>query len=560
MAEGGTGRSRTLRPISYAILAAVVLVTAVGAWLMHGVVNDQERRLLDERTKEVQAYLQGTFGTIPAQFGALLAVAASTQGSPAAFAGNATPLVAPDPSKGGFASLELLKVDGGTATVLATAGAAEEQPGEPVSRPVRRALVESVAAGGFGSTPVYRVGDERHLDLALGGAGYVVLTDSQIHPYTGASPNPNAPFHEVLGAVYAAGEPVTDQAVISSVPLAKLPLEGNTGSATVTLGSGPQQVKWLLVIKPRGWLAGGVAHAVPWIMLAAGLVIAGVATGTVEALARRRRYALELVDERTAELRTSLEELARTQRELVRQERLAAVGQFASTVGHELRNPLSVLTNALYLIRSHVGRLAEPLPESLTRNLDAADREVGAAERIVQDILEFSRDREPRRTETDLVGLVEEALTVTPPPDGVQVSTEFADALPPASVDRDQLRQVLLNLLTNAYQAMPDGGVLTVRVQVVNGAVSVSVADTGQGMDERTQAQVFEPFFTTKARGVGLGLAVCRRVVEAHGGTLAVTSAPGEGSTFRLVLPVVAAPRSPQDAGQTTAERTGVSP
>ena len=107
-----------------------------------------------------------------------------------------------------------------------------------------------------------------------------------------------------------------------------------------------------------------------------------------------------------------------------------------------------------------------------------------------------------------------------------------------ALADRDQLRQVLLNLLTNAYEAMPEGGTVSFSVRETGGRLEIRVADSGIGMDEETAARVFEPFFTRKARGIGLGLAVTKRIVDSHGGTISVVTSPGGGSTFTVDLPV----------------------
>jgi signal transduction histidine kinase len=135
--------------------------------------------------------------------------------------------------------------------------------------------------------------------------------------------------------------------------------------------------------------------------------------------------------------------------------------------------------------------------------------------------------------------LVTEALSVVPPPDGVQVIQRGGSQV--VDVDRDQIRQVLLSLITNAYDAMPGGGVLTVSTTSEPGSAQITVTDTGMGMDQETRDSIFTPFFTKKARGIGLGLAVTKRVVEAHGGTIAVQSTPAAGTSFTLTLPVVAA-------------------
>jgi signal transduction histidine kinase len=276
-------------------------------------------------------------------------------------------------------------------------------------------------------------------------------------------------------------------------------------------------------------------------MLAGGVLLALLATGIVETLVRRREYALGLVAARTEELEDSLAELASAHDQLVRSERLAAIGQLASTVGHELRNPLGVISNALYLLRGDFG----PAPSApALRHLNTADREVSAATVIVSDLLEFARERKPVLDRVDIRSLVDEVLSVAPAPSGIAVVPELPDEPLEAPADRDMLRQVLLNLVTNAYQAMPDGGMLTLTATGGAGVVQVRVQDTGSGMSPETQSRLFEPFFTTKARGVGLGLAVSRRLVEAHGGDIVVESQEGRGSTFRMVLPSIARPRS----------------
>ncbi|HET9187008.1 MAG TPA: ATP-binding protein, partial [Acidothermaceae bacterium] len=246
---------------------------------------------------------------------------------------------------------------------------------------------------------------------------------------------------------------------------------------------------------------------------------------------------LALVDERTAALRRSLDQLEHAQQAVVANERLAALGQMAATVGHELRNPLGVLTNSMYLIRRSTLATAD---DRLNRQLDTADREISAATLIVSDLLEFSRPRAANPTTVDVEGLLAEAVSVAPPPTGIRVE-QVGGGLPPVVADRDQIRQVILNLLTNAYEAMPDGGLVTVGGKKADDAVEIFVTDGGTGMDEQTRAQVFEPFFSKKIKGTGLGLAVSKRIAESHGGTLSITSEEGRGTTAVLALPLAPA-------------------
>ena len=174
------------------------------------------------------------------------------------------------------------------------------------------------------------------------------------------------------------------------------------------------------------------------------------------------------------------------------------------------------------------------------RHLETAEREVSAATVIVSDLLEFARGRQPVVADVDVVALVDEVLTILPPPTGVEVDRPPVVGNVVARIDRDMMRQVLLNLVGNGYQAMPDGGRLTVTVTSYDGAVGIAVQDTGGGIEPAAKERLFEPFFTTKARGVGLGLVVCKRIVEAHGGQIGVESVVGKGSTFCFTIPVAA--------------------
>src|SRR5262249_47426244 len=145
----------------------------------------------------------------------------------------------------------------------------------------------------------------------------------------------------------------------------------------------------------------------------------------------------------------------------------------------------------------------------------------------------------------DITDLLSEALEVAAPPDRVQIERRFPEAAALVAADRAQLRQVLLNLIANAYEAMPDGGVLSLGVDVdvaPTGFVGVTVGDTGQGMDDYTLDRVFRPFFTSKPEGTGLGLAIVRRIVDSHGGSIVLESVVGAGTLCTLRLPAADAP------------------
>ncbi|HEX6534446.1 MAG TPA: ATP-binding protein [Gemmatimonadaceae bacterium] len=251
------------------------------------------------------------------------------------------------------------------------------------------------------------------------------------------------------------------------------------------------------------------------------------------------RNALESrVAERTAELTTALDRLHAAQEELVRKEKLALLGQLAGGVGHELRNPLGVMTNAVH----YLGLVLRDAPPTVVEYLGILRAQIGLAERIVGDLLDSARVRPPQREPVAAARLVADQLERMGPTPGVDVRLDVPADLPHACVDRVQTGQVLLNLLTNGVQAMAErGGTLTVRARVEEGArLRIDVSDTGPGIAPEHLERVFEPLFTTKARGLGLGLSVARTLARVNGGDIAVASRPGAGSTFTLTMPTIA--------------------
>jgi signal transduction histidine kinase len=214
-------------------------------------------------------------------------------------------------------------------------------------------------------------------------------------------------------------------------------------------------------------------------------------------LIREQRLAQEALEEKTRALETA-------QEELVRQERLATLGQLAAGMSHELRNPLGVIRNSVYYLN-----MVLPEEQRIRKHLSILDREVSSATRIISGLLDFSRVRPP-----------------------TQVLTELH--LPLLAVDPDQVRLILGNLISNAIQAMPDGGVLAIEVVRADGGVAVVVVDTGDGIAGEHLEKIFEPLFTTKARGIGLGLDLVRRLAESNGASIAVESTPKQGSRFTV--------------------------
>jgi signal transduction histidine kinase len=237
------------------------------------------------------------------------------------------------------------------------------------------------------------------------------------------------------------------------------------------------------------------------------------------------------------------QELRSMTQQLWQAAKLASVGELAASIAHELNNPLGTVSLRLE------GVLAKtPADDPRRRSLEIVDQEVQRMARLVGNLLHFSR---AGRDQVSTVDIREELTRTIELTDhhlrrrGVEVATEFNPSAPVIYADRQQLRQVFLNLFTNAGDAMPKGGRLTPRLrpgELPDGtpAVVVEVSDTGIGIAPELLVRVFEPFFTTKeeGKGTGLGLAICRRIVQGHRGTLQIESEVGRGTTVRVTLPV----------------------
>jgi PAS domain S-box-containing protein len=235
-----------------------------------------------------------------------------------------------------------------------------------------------------------------------------------------------------------------------------------------------------------------------------------------------------------AEVQEHTRQLREAQEQLVRQERLAMLGQLAGSIGHELRNPLGVITNAVYYLK-----MAQPDVNVTVREyLDIIENETRTSDKIVTDLLDFTRIKSLDPEPASVPELVGQTLQRFPVPQTMTVSLKLPKRLPQIYADPHHIVQILGNLVTNAYQAMTDGGKLTISAAAQSGMMKIAVRDTGEGIPPENMNKLFEPLFTTKARGIGLGLAVSRKLAEANGGRIEVQSVPGKGSTFTLYMPV----------------------
>lgn len=223
-----------------------------------------------------------------------------------------------------------------------------------------------------------------------------------------------------------------------------------------------------------------------------------------------------------------------------RVEKLAAVGQLAASVGHEVRNPLSAARNALAFL-SRVIPATDPASNPRVHQfISLADRELAACNKIVEDLLDFARERPLNFTACPLGPLVAEVVEVVRRPDSTRLVVDIPEKSQPVDADRDQLRQLLGNLVQNAVEAVPGDreGEVTIKIVEADGMALIRVIDNGDGIPEGDRQRVFEPLVTTKSKGTGLGLAIVANIVKRHGGTIQITSEMGRGTTFEVALPL----------------------
>ncbi|MGA2239913.1 MAG: ATP-binding protein [Candidatus Bathyarchaeia archaeon] len=228
---------------------------------------------------------------------------------------------------------------------------------------------------------------------------------------------------------------------------------------------------------------------------------------------------------------------------LLNAERMATIGETTSMVGHDLRNPLQVVVSTLYLAKKKLGTLPESFRENLEKSnlivaLETIENEAQYMNKIVSDLQSYAAPMNLDLTHLDIREFVEDILSQLDIPGNIKTILTAPDSPPSIMIDKSLMRRALTNLIMNAFQAMPDGGELRIMVSKTDRNLRISFIDTGVGIPKENMGRLFKPLFTTKAKGQGFGLAVCKRVVEAHDGSMAVVSEPGQGSTFTIELPL----------------------
>ncbi|MCX5782901.1 MAG: ATP-binding protein, partial [Elusimicrobia bacterium] len=247
-------------------------------------------------------------------------------------------------------------------------------------------------------------------------------------------------------------------------------------------------------------------------------------------LERLNRMLESKVEARTRELKSA-------QDELIKKERLAAIGQMASIVSHEIRNPLAVISNSIYYIKTKPG--PAPAEPKVTKHISMIEEEVKQADAIIDEILGFARTRELILSKVNVDDYVKEILISYPFPAHIEVAKNFSCGVALVEIDTEEMRQAIRNIIGNSIEVMPDKGAVNVETLLAGGSACIKIADSGPGIKKDILDRIFTPFFTTKARGTGLGLAIVKKAVERHRGKIEVFSEEGKGATFIISIPLV---------------------
>jgi two-component system sporulation sensor kinase A len=231
---------------------------------------------------------------------------------------------------------------------------------------------------------------------------------------------------------------------------------------------------------------------------------------------------------------------------LLKSQRLATIGELAAMVGHDLRNPLTGITGATYNLKRHLGKRID----SETREaLEIIEQDIQHSDKIISDLLEYSREIHLDLRETDAKSITKDALAHAK----ILAKIRMVDSTrnqPKILIDADKMRRIFVNLIKNAVDAMPKGGTLRITSKKADSKLEIIFADTGTGMTKETVEKIWSPLFTTKATGMGLGLPIAKRLVEAHGGSISVESKVGKGSSFTVALPIRSSSESKEVRGK----------